>query len=79
MESLLPGEAVVVQLIFINAHRLLLKHPPTQSHRNGQLPSLSKLLQIQSHNQPLASFKLQAILQSTLRVHPDSLYLKLHK
>ena len=63
MEFLLLEEAVVVQLIFTNAHQLLLEHLPTQSHRNGLESSLSKLPQIQSHNQFLASFNPSVQLQ----------------
>ena len=63
MESLPPGEAAVVQLIFTNAHQLLLKHLPTQSHRSGRRSSLSKLPQIQNHNQFLASFSLNVLFQ----------------
>ena len=63
MGSLLLKEAVVAQLIFLNAHQLPLEHPPTQSHQNGLQSSLSKLPQIQSHNRFLASFILGVQLQ----------------
>ena len=62
MEFLLLEEAVLVQPIFIDVHRLLLEHPPTRSHQIDQQSSLSMLTQNQSHNQFLEGSKLQAIL-----------------